>query len=160
MESLQDVYKVNAGKTSLFSAILDIDFYDGPTEAICQLTDSHRWFICSLVYLDVEVGERIFTVIEVRNELLSHFQSLFGKMATDQSNIYQQIKEEVKKVYDGYSGKVFLFKSDWLNALEYKVVQMPLNQLQYFRDIDEVLGQSEESKLKWKRFISGLNDFI
>jgi hypothetical protein len=155
MKSLQEIYTKNAGKASLFSSILDIDFYDGPTEAVCQLADSHRWFICSLVYIDIELGKRIFTMLEINDESVSHFKSLFERIATDRSNIYHQIKDKVRVIYKNYSGKVFLFKGDWLNASEYKIVQILLSQLKYFRDIDEVLGQSEESKLKWERFFFG-----
>jgi len=119
------------------------------------LADSHRWFICSLVYIDIELGKRIFTMLEINDESVSHFKSLFERIATDRSNIYHQIKDKVRVIYKNYSGKVFLFKGDWLNASEYKIVQILLSQLKYFRDIDEVLGQSEESKLKWERFFFG-----
>jgi hypothetical protein len=60
----------------------------------------------------------------------------------------------VAAVYTGYSGSVFLFKSNWLNAVEYEVVEIPLEELQYFRDIEMVIEQSEESKLKWINFFS------
>ena len=150
MKSLQDTYNKNVGHISLFSEILDIDFYDGPTEAVCQLADSDQWFICSLVYIDMERGERIFTMLEISNESWLHFKSLLERIPSDQANFYRQIKTQVRAVYNNYSGKAFLFKSDWLNGSEYKIVEMPLKQLHYFGDIEEVLGQSEESKLKWK----------
>ena len=154
MKSLLDTYKENVGQRPLFAEIIDIDFYDGPTEALCQLIDSWQWVICSLVYYDIGKGERIFTLLFIGDQLLSKFKSILEKRADDQAGFYKQIKTQVKVVYNSYSGKAFLFKSDWLNATEYDVVEIPFKRLKYFKDIEKVLEQSEESKLKWLSFFS------
>ena len=152
MESLLDTYRKNVRQRSLFTEIVDIDFYDGPTEALCQLVDSRQWLICSLIYFDIKKGERIFTLLEISNEWLLKFKSILEKRSIDQAEVYEKLKEEINSFYNAYSGKLFLFKSNWLNAIEYEVIEIPLTQLEYFKDIEGVLEQSEESKLKWINF--------
>jgi hypothetical protein len=149
VKSLLDTYKENVGRRPLFAEIIDIDFYDGPTEALCQLVESNQWVICSLVYADIERGIRIFTLIEITDRSLSKFKQILEKRSSNKTGFYQDIKAQVKGEYDGYIGKVFLFKCDWLDATEYKVVEMPLEHLEYFKDIEDVLGQNEESKARW-----------
>jgi hypothetical protein len=41
-----------------------------------------------------------------------------------------------------------------LNSIDYEVVEIPLKHLLYFIDIEQVLEQSEELKLKWAGFFS------
>jgi hypothetical protein len=152
MVHLLDVYRKNVGQRSLFCDTIIIDFYDGPTEAICQLIDSEQWYICSLVYIAIEKTQRIFTTIEISKDLFLKFKSIFENRTADPGEFYQMLKERVAAVYNGYSGNVFLFKCDWLNSVEYEVVEIPLRELLYFNNIEEVLEQDEESKLKWKNF--------
>jgi hypothetical protein len=158
MKSLLDIYSDNKGKRPLFSEIIHIDFYDSPTEALCRLVESEHWFICSLVYIDIKGRERIFTMLEINNQLLLEFKSVLEKLADDREVLYQKLKTQVKAVYKKYSGNIFLFKSDWLNAAEYEVVEIPLKHLQYFKDIEVVLEQNENSKLQWIRFFNPLPD--
>lgn len=154
MKSLLEIYQENAGKKSLFSEIVDIDFYDGPTEALCRLADTEQWVIGSLVYIDLNKRERIFTLLEISNDVLLGFKSIFENRPSDQEDFYENLKEQVTVVYTGYAGKVFLFKSDWLNAIKYEVVEISLKDLQYFSDIEKVIGQPEESAVKWRGFFS------
>ncbi len=147
-----DDYRKNASLRPLYSEIIDIDFYDGPTEALCRLNDSEQWFICSLVSIAFDKWERIFSLLEVTNDVLLKFKFIFENRLPDQHDFYQKLKEQVSVVYADYQGKVFLFKGDRLNAIMFEVVEIPLKDLQYFKDVEAVMGQSEESKLKWKRF--------
>lgn len=152
MKSLLDIYHENVGQKPLFSEIIDIDFYDGPTEALCQLMETEQWFICSLVYIEFKMGQRVFTLLEISKNSFLKFKSIFESRSADQEDFYQKLKEEVKAIYGNYSGRVFLFKSGWLNAEKYEVVELPLKELQYFNDVEQVLHQSEESKLNWINF--------
>ena len=149
---LLDAYKNNVNKRFLFSKFIDIDFYDGPTEAMCQLVDSEQWFICSLVYFDINKDERIFTLLEVNNEWLVELKLILETYSNDTSILHKKLKEKVNLIYKIYSGKVFLFRSDSLAATEYEVVQIPLKDLKYFKGIEDVLDQTEESKLQWVSF--------
>jgi len=152
MKSLLDIYHENVGQKPLFSEIKDIDFYDGPTEALCRLIDTDQWIICSLVFIDFEMDERVFTILEISEDVLFKFQSIFEDRHQDQRHFYKEVKAQVKGVYGNYSGRVFLFNSGWLEGVEYKIVEIPLKDLQYFGDIEIVIEQPEESKLKWRRF--------
>jgi hypothetical protein len=154
MKTLLDIYKENVGKKSLFNEIVDIDFYDGPTEALCKVIDTGQWYICSLVYIDFKKKERIFTLLEIDQDLQSDLKSKLGHKMPEMEDYIENLKAKVKDIYSGYSGKVFLFKSDWLNSVDYEVAEIPLVNLQYFRDIEHVLEQSEELKLKWTKFFS------
>jgi hypothetical protein len=152
MNLLLDVYNKNVGQRALFSEIIDIDFYDGPTEALCRLIDTEQWFVCSLVYIDFNKSERIFTLLEIDSEALLTFKSIFGARPSDQEDFYRKIKERVNDVYVGYADAVFLFKGDWLNAIKYELVKIPLKDLQYFNNIERVIEQTEESAMKWRGF--------
>ena len=154
MKTLIDIYKENVGKKSLFNEIVDIDFYDGPTEALCKVIDTGQWCICSLVYSDFKKRERIFTLLEIGRDLQSDLKSNLGHQKSEMEDYIENLKAKVKDIYDSYSGKAFLFKSDWLNSVDYEVAEIPLESLQYFRDIEHVLEQSEELKLKWTKFFS------
>ncbi|HEY8968344.1 MAG TPA: hypothetical protein VIM64_04615 [Puia sp.] len=149
MELLLEAYDKNMGKRPLFSEIVDIDFYDGPTEAMCQLVDTDQWFILSLVYFDVDTNERIFTSLELTNEWLSELSSVWELRSSNVRSFYERVKEKINGIYNVYPGKVFLFRSDWLWSINYEVVQIPLQFLKYFRSIEDVLEQTEESKSKW-----------
>jgi hypothetical protein len=154
MEPLLDFYIKNVGKRPLFEDIMAIDFYDGPTEALCKVIDGEQWVICSLVYIDFKKRERIYTVLEIDRDLLLKLKSNLEHRLPDQEDNYARLKAQVKDVYNHYSGKIFLFKSDWLNSVDYKVVEISLMHLLYFVDIEQVLEQSEELKLKWTGFFS------
>ena len=154
METLLDICKKNVGKRPLFEDIMAIDFYDGPTEALCKVIDGEQWVICSFVYIDFKKRERIYTVLEIDWDLLLKLKSNLEHRIPDQEDNYANLKAQVKVIYNGYSGKVFLFKSDWLNSIDYEVVGIPLKHLLYFIDIEQVLEQSEELKLKWAGFFS------
>jgi hypothetical protein len=154
METLLDIYRKNAGKRPLFEDITDIDFYDGPTEALCKLVDVEQWFICSIVYVDLTKGERIYTVLEISRSLMTKLKSNLEHQIAEQESYYEKIKTQVKAVYQDYTGKVFLFKSDWLNSVNYEVEKIPLRDLRYFSDIKQVLEQSEASKSKWLKLVS------
>jgi hypothetical protein len=152
MNLLLDTYNKNVGQRSLFSEIIDVDFYDGPTEALCQLIGTEQWFVSSLAYIDFSNNERIFTVLEVSNDVLLNFKSILERRTSIQESFYGSLKQQVNAAYTGYAGKVYLFKGDSLSAIKYELVEIPLNYLQYFGDIETVLEQNEESKLKWKSF--------
>lgn len=154
MKLLLDIYNKNKGKRPLFSDINDIDFYDGPTEALCRLAESEQWLICSLVYIDISGSERIFTMLEINNQLLLELKSVLEKLTDDQEVLYQKLKAQVKAVYNKYSGNIFLFKSDSLYATKYEIVEISLKPLQYFEDIETVLEQNENSKLHWINFFN------
>jgi hypothetical protein len=149
MELLLDTYKKNVRQRPLFTKIIDIDFYDGPTEAVCQLIDSEDWFICSLLYFDPDAGERIFTILEISNESFLEFKSILEDRSCDQSELYKKLKDKAKSIYDTYLGKVFLLKGNKLDSINYQVIQIPLERLKYFNHIEDVLEQSEESKSQW-----------
>lgn len=153
METFLDIYKENAGKRPLFEDITDIDFYDGPTEALCKLVDVEQWFICSIVYIDLAKSERIYTVLEISRSLMKKIKSNLERQIADQESYYEKIKAQVRAIYKDYAGKVFLFKSDWLNSVNYVVEKIPLRDLRYFSDIEQVLEQSEASKLKWLKLV-------
>jgi len=154
MKSLLDIYHRNVDQRPLFSEIKDIDFYDGPTEALCRLIDTDQWIICSLVFIDFEMDERIFTLLEISADALFKFQSIFEGRHQDQQHFYPKLKAQVKAVYGNYAGKAFLFKSGWLKSVEYEITEIHINDLQYFVDIEAVIGQSEKSKTKWKTFFA------
>jgi hypothetical protein len=154
METLFNIYRKNVGKRPLFEDITDIDFYDGPTEALCKLVGAEQWFVCSIVYIDLKKSERIFTVLEISRDSLLKLKSNLEHQKTGQESYYEKIKEQVNAIYKNYRGRVFLFKSDWLNSVNYDVETIPLRDLQYFNDIEHVLAQSEVSKLKWIKFFS------
>jgi len=154
MTLILDAYKENVEKTSLFSKIIIVDFYDGPTEAICKLVDSEQWLVGSIVYFDIEKKERIFTLLEITNESSSELQPILGSSSIIQADIYENIKKEISLIYNNYSGPVFLFRGHQLSDKKYEVVQIPLKHLIYLKDLEDVLAQTEESKLQWVSFFS------
>jgi hypothetical protein len=154
METLLNIYRKNVGRRSLFEEVKDIDFYDGPTEALCKLVDAEQWFICSLVYVDFGKSERIYTMLEISHGSFSKLKSNLESQSTNQESDYEKLKVQVKAIYKDYTGKLFLFKSDWLNSVDYEVTKVSLRDLRYFSDIEHVLEQSEASKLKWIKLFS------
>jgi hypothetical protein len=93
-------------------------------------------------------------VLEIDRDLLLKLKSNLEHRLPDREDNYENLKVQVKAIYNDYSGKIFLFKSDWLNSIDYEVVEIPLKHLLYFIDIEQVLEQSEELKLKWAGFFS------
>lgn len=149
---LLEIFRRNVNKNSFFAKILDIDFYDGPTEAICQLVDSNEWLICSIVYFKPEEDDRIFSVIQVDSAAILDLVSNCTSMPKDGTLFYEKAKERIKSVYNTYKGDVFLLKSQSLIDQKYEIVQISLKDLNYFASIDDVIMQSESSKLRWKSF--------
>jgi hypothetical protein len=149
---LIDIYKGKAGLSPLFSVILDIDFYDGPTEAICKLVDTEKWVICSLVYIDFTNRQRIFSMLEVGEQWLSELRPLVEKYKSGSMDSFEAIKSNVEFMFDNYKDDAYLFKSDSLRAKDYEIVQVPIEYLKYFRDIEEVIEQDDAAKSKWIGF--------
>jgi len=152
MTLILDAYTKNAGRKSLFSKIIDIDFYDGPTEALCQLAESSQWFIGSLVNFDIKKDIRVFTILEINDEWALELKEMLTSDSIIQPNRYENIKKRVGQLYSNYSGLVFLFKGHQLNEMGYEVVQISLEYLKYFKEMEDVLEQTEESKLQWMSF--------
>jgi len=152
MEMILITYKRNVGKLPLFSKIIDIDFYDGPTEAISKLADTEKWFIGSLVYFDIKNDQRIFSLLELDEHWLLQITSILEEYKSGKMEHYKALKEKIKNLYKTYSGKVFLFKSDQLNAKNYEIAQIPIKHLKYYNDVEDVIEQKEESKMQWIGF--------
>ncbi len=152
MDILFDIYKRSVGLVPLFSVVLDIDFYDGPTEAICKLIDTERWFISSLVLIDFKTNQRVFTMLELNEQSLSEIRPLIEGYKSGDIDSHERVKDKVKLFFDEYRGAVYLFKSDWLNAIDYEITQVPIEHLKYFNGIEDVVAQNEESKLQWVNF--------
>jgi len=148
MISLEKLKK-NAGGASLFSQIRIIEFYDGPTEAVCQLADVEEWVICSMVYFNIQKNERIFSMLPISFEWSLKLELDLEVPLEEKWERHEKVKKEIGSFYSGYSGDVFLFRGCSLNKAAYQLAQIPLKYLKYFKGIDDVLGQSEGSMAQW-----------
>jgi hypothetical protein len=160
MDILFDTYKKNVGLMPLFSLIMDIDFYDGSTEAICKLNNAEKWYVCSLVHINLNPRQRIFTLLELDEQWILKAKPIVEKYQKGDMSSYEAIKREIKLVYDSYKGTVYLFKpdwSDWMDSRNYEIVRIPKESLRYFKDIEDVIEQDKESKLLWMNFFANLN---
>src|SRR3569833_1112006 len=147
MMQLLEIFRSNVNRNSVFTKILDIEFYDGPTEAFCQLVDSKEWLICSMVYFKPEERDRIFTIIQVNDGAILDVVSGWNSVRKHSTLYYEKAKEEIKRIYNTYKGDVFLFRSQSLMDKNYEIVQISLEDLKYFGSIEEVvIMQSEASK--------------
>lgn len=149
MELLLNAFKLNVGKNPLFSDTIIIDFYDGPTEAICQIRNINEWFISSLVYFNSQTDQRIFSMIKITEEWLSDIRIVVEKYEKGDLMYYSQLKDRIALHYAKYSDVMFLFKSNWLMSPNYEIIEAPLQKIKYFNSIDAVLDQDDESQSKW-----------
>jgi hypothetical protein len=139
----------NAGKKSIFSEIIIIDFYDGPTQAVCKIISSNDWVISSLVYFDPDTSVRIFSIISMPNDWLNKFESDFQLLRNNNFKNYEVIKTNIKRYSENYSGEVFLFKCEYLSSDVYSIVQINSNKLLYFDSVESVVTQNKQSQSKW-----------
>jgi len=139
----------NVTKRSIFSEIIIIDFYDGPTEAICKIISSNDWVIASLVYFDPNLNERIFSIISLRQDWLDEFESNLQSLRSNNFDSYWDLKNGIKKYFDNYSGDAYLFKCEILSSEVYEVFQIKSNKLEYFANVESVLTQKKDCQLKW-----------
>jgi len=149
MEVLIKSYDTNKGKNTLFSTIMIIDFYDSPTEALCEVGGGNQWCITSLVYFDPYRNIRVFTLINIENESLSDLKALVESYQLNGIDHFDAMKDCVATYYNNYTGRVFLFMTDWLSSNNYQMTEIPKTSLSYFADIEDVLEQSTHEKERW-----------
>lgn len=156
MNDLTDISMENVNNRSIFAEIIIIDFYDGPTEAICKIISSNDWVIASLVYFEPHLNERIFSIISVAHDWLNGFESDFQSLRSNNFESYWEVKSGIKKYSESYSGNAFLFKCKILSSEVYEIVQIKSNKLEYFANVESVLTQKKKHQLKWiDAFIEG-----
>ncbi|HEV3250262.1 MAG TPA: hypothetical protein VGZ71_04880, partial [Puia sp.] len=142
----------NAGKKVLFSEIIMVDYYDGPTQAICKLDRTDIWMFCSLVYFEPDAGIRIFTIINLTEQWIFKNKLLINKFANINFEGFAKMNKEIKPYFNNYRGNVYLFKGKQLDDINYEVTEIPLKYLTHFNNIEKNLDQDEESKLHWLNF--------
>jgi hypothetical protein len=154
MDKILDVYKMNKEKNPLFSQEIIIDYYDGATEAICQIRDSEEWIIASLVYFNPDDHIRIFTILKITEEYLPTIKTLAEVYLKEGNAEYMSIKHEIEFYYKWYAGAVFLFMSDLLSSIHYQIVEIPNKSLCYFSNIESIWEQEKKIQDKWIQLFS------
>jgi hypothetical protein len=156
MKSIIDQYQKLLSQKPIFSEVIIIDFYDGATEAVCKVSNSDEWYICSMVYFNPDSRQRIFSVIKVNEDLWPAFLSeinVFKKIAPDayggKNDYYKKTKKVISNYYEKYTGNVILLMSDSLISFEYKIIEVSRDYLKYFDSIESVLEQDEIAKNQW-----------
>jgi hypothetical protein len=149
MDDLIGISMKNVNRRSIFSEIIIVDFYDGPTEAICKIISSNDWVIASLVYFGPHLNERIFSIISVTDDWLNRFESGLQSLRNNNFECYWEIKHGIEKYSRSYSGNAYLLKCGILSAEVYEIVQIKSDKLEYFPNIESVLTQKKEYQSKW-----------
>jgi hypothetical protein len=152
MEEIMEIYKRNKGKHKLFEDYIIVDYYDGPIAAIVKLKNFEKWFVCSTVYFDPGNDLRILSLLELNDLWMNENKLLIYEAKMKNIDSYKKMKSKFRSFYKIYSGKVYLFKSNWLLSSDYEIVEIPVSDLMYFNDIEAVLNQPKKSKLKWINF--------
>ena len=166
---LNSIYLSARGVKELFSELVLIDWYDGYTRAIGKVRGIDKWFICNLTYYHINQHRRIFTLIETDEKFVAmvrlklndsydegriltpdNVDETIGKCFPD----YDQVLREVEKAFREYAGEVYLMNCSNLNDIDYELVEIPLNEMHYFRDIESVLEQDEASSSRWVNLFS------
>ena len=149
MDDLISISMKNVNRRSIFSEITIVDFYEGPTEAICKIISSDDWVIASLVYFEPHLNERIFSIISVTDDWLNRFESGLQSLRNNNFECYWEIKYGIEEYYRSYSGNAYLLKCGILSAEVYEIVQIKSDKLEYFPNIESVLTQKKEYQSKW-----------
>src|SRR5580704_7276432 len=99
MDSLFDQFKMNVGKKPLFSDIIILGYYDGPTEGVCNLMETQSYYIFSLVYLNFANKERMFSLIEVSKKWIQANEKLLAEFRLGDFQSFNKMKAKLRTLY-------------------------------------------------------------
>lgn len=150
MHNLLHMSKLSGGQKSIFSDIITISFYDGPTEAICETSVNNEWVLASLIYFNPPNRERIFSIIEIAADWLNKFKLQINAFKEHDFRYFEEIKKEIRRYYKTYTADVWLYKGESLASSNYQIVQIESGPVQYFDHIEKVIKQNKKSQLKWQ----------
>jgi hypothetical protein len=139
------------GKSCFYDQLIIIDFYDGPIEGICKLENIASNLIFSIIYLDLQRKERIFSLLEIPNEWMAVNESIIKRYENGEMSPYKEIKTKIKSLYKSYYDPAYLFRGEQISDVNYNIVEVNANKLEYFSRVDDVLKQNQKCKTKWNK---------
>ena len=91
-------------------------------------------------------------MLELENEWLLKFKPIIEGSENGNIDDYEKLKKEIEIFFNCYKNNLFLFASDRLDSTNYEITNIPLENLRYFKHIEDVITQNEASKLHWVNF--------
>ena len=143
MEIIFNAYKNNRGLKPLFSIQYIIDWYDGVVSGIGTLIGTNDPYLVNIVAWDFTSRMKIFSIIDIT---ASSFEKFREVIAIPDSNPIIQLLEDYVRLY---TGDVLLFKSQYLDDVEYDLIINYTIRLHPYNGIEEIANQTDEERQKW-----------
>ena len=132
-----------------FTAFEIIDWYDGPTCALCKSQEPDEWFFANIVFIDFERRKRIFVLIQLNAAQSAYLFQALLKTVPGQKRSSILLGKTLRDFIQGYDGAVWLFETDNLDKKSKTIISVDRSFLKYFKSLDEVMNQSKKAKKKW-----------
>lgn len=129
-----------------FSAIEILDWYDGPTCAVCKSDELDKWFFATLVFTDIQLRRRVFVLMELSDAEATCILELLLKTDKITTTLLTELLDDLVNSYDG---NVWLLDTDNLDKESKTLVQVDKSYLRYFKSLDEVVYQDKEDAQRY-----------